>query len=166
MINRRSGHRIAPRLAFLLLAVVAASSALAYWTATGSGSGVGAAGTSQAVTLSAGTPTSPVYPGGHGDVALTIDNPNPFRVHVGSLSLATSQGTGGFQVDAGHSGCNTSTLSFATQTNGGAGWSVAPRVGSTHGVLSVDLADAVTMGTTAASACQGATFDVYLSAGP
>jgi hypothetical protein len=144
----------------------AASTALAYWTTTGGGGGSGTTGNTQAITLSPGTPTVPLYPGGQGDVAVTIDNPNAFRVHIGSLSLSTGQGTAGYRVDAGHAGCATSVLSFTTQTNAGAGWSVPPKVGSTDGSLSVDLASALTMSASAADACQGATFDVYLTAGP
>ena len=37
-------------------------------------------------------------------MVLTITNPNPASVRVGSLSLDTSQGTGGFAVDGAHSG--------------------------------------------------------------
>ncbi len=144
----------------------AASTALAYWTTTGSGSGSGTTGNTQSITLSPGTPTAPLYPGGQGDVAVRVDNPNPFRVEIGSLSLSTGQGTAGYQVDAGNAGCATSALSFTTQTNGGAGWFVPPKVGSTDGSLSLDLASALTMSMSAANACQGATFNIYLTAGP
>ena len=92
-------------------------------------------------------------------MVLTITNPNAAQIRVGSLALDTSQGTGGFAVDGGHSGCGLATLSFATQTNGGAGWTVP---GS--GVLPVTLTNALSMGTGAANACQGATFSVYLTA--
>jgi hypothetical protein len=82
-------------------------------------------------------------------------------VRVGSLALDTSQGTGGFAVDAAHSGCAVSALAFTTQTNGGAGWTV-PGSGS----LPVTLTAAVSMSTSAGNACQGATFTVYLQVGP
>jgi hypothetical protein len=161
----------ATRRRVLVVAVVAtmfaviATGALAFFTSHGSRSASGAAGTAQAVTLSAGTPTQQLYPGGQSDVALTISNPNPFRVHIGSLSLNTTSGTGGFAVDATHTGCGLSTLSFTIQTNSGAGWFVPPKVGSTNGTLSVDLPSAVAMTTNAANACQGAIFTVYLAAG-
>ena len=61
-------------------------------------------------------------------------------------------------MDGGHSGCGLAPLSFTTQTNGGAGWTV-PGSGS----LPVTLTDALSMGTGAANACQGATFTVYLT---
>lgn len=150
----------------LALTLAAASTAFAYWRSPGAGSGAATTGTSVAVTLSVGSPTAALYPGGQGDVALTIDNPNSFRVHVGSLSLATGQGTGGYAVDSGHTGCATSVLSFTTQTNGSTGWNIPPKVGSTNGSLAVDLSSALAMSASAADACQGATFSVYLSAGP
>ena len=92
---------------------------------------------------------------------LTITNPNVVDIRVGSLALDTSQGTGGFAVDGGHSGCGLAVLSFTTQTNAGAGWTVT---GS--GNLSVTVTNALSMTTAAANACQGASFTVYLAAGP
>jgi hypothetical protein len=88
---------------------------------------------------------------------LTVTNPNSASIKIGSLSLNTSQGTGGFAVDGGHGGCGLAQLSFTTQTNGGNGWTVA---GS--GTLPVTLTNALSMGAAAANACQGATFTVYL----
>ena len=92
-------------------------------------------------------------------MVLTITNPDAAQIRVGSLALDTSQGTGGFAVDGGHSGCGLATFSFATQTNGGAGWTVP---GS--GTFPVTLPNALSMGTGAANACQGATFSVFLTA--
>lgn len=149
-----------------MIALVVASTALAYWRTSGSGSGSGTTSTTQAITLSSGTPTGGLYPGGTSDVALTVDNPNSTRVRIGSLALSTGQGTGGFDVDGGHAGCATSVLGFTTQTNGGAGWTVPAKVGSTDGSLAIDLANALAMSATGANACQGATFTVYLTAGP
>ena len=165
-MRRRLNRRLASLAVCAAIVLAAASAALAHWTTTGGGSGSGTTGNTQSITLSPGTPTVPLYPGGQGDVSLMIDNPNSFRVHIGSLSLSTGQGTAGFQVDAGNAGCATSVLSFTTQTNGGAGWFVPPRVGSTDGSLSLDLPNALTMSAGAANACQGATFNVYLTAGP
>jgi hypothetical protein len=117
------------------------------------------------VTLSPATATSGLSPGTSSDVALTVSNPNPVAVHIGSLALDPSQGSAGFTVDSGHSGCATSTLNFTSTNNGGAGWSVPAKVGSTNGTLSLDLAAAISMTTGAAAACQGATFTVYLAVG-
>ncbi|GAA4731980.1 hypothetical protein GCM10023350_14190 [Nocardioides endophyticus] len=113
------------------------------------------------MTLSPATPSAALFPGGQASVALTITNPNLASVRVGSLALDTSRGSGGFAVDGAHAGCVLSALSFATHTNAGAGWTVA---GS--GSLSVTLTNALSMTASAANACQGATFTVYLTAGP
>jgi hypothetical protein len=149
-----------------VLAVLIGGSASGYWRASGSGSGSGGTGTTVAVTLSPGTPAAALYPGGQADVILTVSNPNSSPVFIGSLALATGQGTGGFAVDAGHSGCAVATLSYTTQTNGGAGWTVPGKVGAVDGTLPVTLTNALAMGLGAANACQGASSTVYLTAGP
>jgi hypothetical protein len=146
---------------FASLVLLAAGSATAYWVASGSGSGSETTGTTAAVTLSPATPTAALFPGGQTSVVLTVTNPNLFSVRVGSLALDTGQGSSGFDVDGAHTGCALATLSFATQTNAGAGWTVAA-----SGNLSVTLTNALSMTSAAASSCQGASFTVYLVAGP
>jgi hypothetical protein len=161
-VNRAStGARRRRPLALLLaaLTVLVAGVAAAYWVTTGSGSAAATSGTPSALTLGPATPTAQLYPGGQASVVLTVSNPNSGAVKVGSLALATGQGTGGFAVDAGHSACGVASLSFATQTNGGAGWTV-PGSGS----LPITLTSALSMGASASNACQGATFTVYLAA--
>lgn len=158
-------RRAVAALALVVVMLAGASTALAYWRTSGSGSGSAATATTLAITLTPGTPTAGLYPGGQADVAVVVDNPNALSIHVGSLALSTGQGTAGYDVDWAHAGCPTSALSFTTQTNGGAGWSVPAKVGSTDGALSIDLANAVSMASTAANACQGASFTVYLTAG-
>jgi hypothetical protein len=162
LLGGRPARILLPVAALLVLA----SAALAYWTKSGSGSGSGAAGTSQAMAVSPGTPNAALYPGGQTDVALSISNPNPFPAHVGSLALDTTRGTAGLGVDAGHSGCDVSVLGFTTQTNGGSGWTVPPKVGATNGTLPVDMLGSLVMSAGAAGACQSANFTVYLTAGP
>jgi len=163
-----TGRRRLVLLAVLLVAlgIPVGGIAWSYWSAGGSGTGTGANGTLAAVSLSAGSPTAALYPGGSTNVVATATNSNPSAVRIGSLLLDTSQGTGGFAVDAGHSGCSVAALSYTTQSNGGAGWSVPARVGITNGTLAITLTNALTMSASAASACQGATFTVYLVAGP
>lgn len=140
--------------------------AYASWTSSGAGRGAATTGTAVSLILSPGSPTAGLYPGSHADVVLSVANPNTFAVYVGSFALATAQGSGGFAVDAGHSGCAVAALSFATQTDGGAGWTVPGKVGNTNGTLAVSLTNALTMSLGAANACQGATTTVYLTAGP
>jgi hypothetical protein len=148
-----------------IAALVVAASAFAYWTTTGAGGGPATVSSPQAVTLTAGTPSAQLYPGGQADVAVDVSNPNSIPVHLGSLSLDGASGTGGFDVDAGHSGCDPAVLSFTTQTNGGAGWTVPPKVAATNGLLALDLSSALAMSTAAAGACQGASLHLHLTVG-
>jgi hypothetical protein len=150
------------RVAVALVGLAIAGGAWAYWSASGSGEGSASATDAQAVTIAGGTPTTKLYPRGSAAVALAISNPNGFQVSIPSLALDTSEGTNGFDVDAAHSACDVSALSFAPQSNSGDGWRVPPKVGTTDGRLELDLADAVSMSASAANACQGATFTVYL----
>lgn len=155
-------------LAVLLVAlgIPVGGVAWSYWSAGGTGSGSGANGTLAAITLTPGSPTAGLYPGGSTDVVLTATNSNTSIVKIGSLLLDTTQGTAGFAVDGGHSGCSVAALGFTTQNNGGAGWSVPAKVGAVNGTLAITLTNALAMTPAAASACQGATFTVYLVSGP
>ena len=163
-MSRRRGRTRARSRGSLIAAVVAAlavtGAAAAYWTGGGGGAGAGSTGTTQPVTLSPATPVAQLYPGGRSGVRLTVTNPNPAPVRVDSFGLDTTQGTGGFAVDAGHAGCGLSSLSVTTDTNGGAGWTIPG-----GGAVTLTLADALAMHTTAANACQGATFTVHLRVG-
>jgi hypothetical protein len=147
-------------LALLLptLTLLVGGVAAAYWSTTGGGSATAASGNTSPLTLTPATPTAQLYPGGQTAVVLTVTNPNAGQVRVGSLALDTGQGTAGFAVDGAHSACGLAPLSFATQTNGGAGWTVPG-----GGVLSVTLTNALSMGTGAANACQGARFSIFLT---
>jgi len=165
-VKRLLSLRVVAVTTVALLAIAFAGSASAYWRATGSGPGSSGTGTTLAITLSPASPSVQLYPGGQANVTLTISNPNPLSVRVGSLARDLSQGTSGFAVDAGHSVCGTSALSFATQTNGGSGWTVPARVAGVDGSLAVTLVNALAMDSGAANSCQAATFTVYLIAGP
>ena len=87
--------------AVVILALVIAGSvigvAIAAWTTGGSGSGQASAGTAASMTISAGTPSTNLYPTASADVAAVVSNPNPYKVHVSSVSL------GAVTVDGGHS---------------------------------------------------------------
>jgi hypothetical protein len=146
-------------VAGIAVALAASGAAYGFWSSAGAGTGTSRTPTVSAITLSAGTPVSRLYPGGTSDVAVSMTNPNTFPVRVSSIALDSSLGTGGFSVDASHSGCGLSVLSFAAQSNGGDGWTI-PASGS----LSVDLTGSLSMTLAAANACQGATFTVYLNA--
>jgi hypothetical protein len=144
-----------------VVGTIATGGAWAYLSTTGAGSQSGSvSATVRAVSLSAGTPSTQLYPGAAADVALSASNPNPASAHFNSLLLDTSQGTGGFAVDPAHSGCSVSALQFTTQSNGGNGWTVPA-----GGNLAIDLSGAISMSSAASNACQGASFTVYLKAG-
>jgi hypothetical protein len=156
--------RVRRRTAIAIVAIAAgvlAGGAAAFWLAFGSGTTGSQAGNVTALTLSSGTAITPLFPAGTADVGVSIQNTNPTRIFVGSLLLDTSQGSGGFGVDGGHSGCNLAALSYTTQTNGGAGWFIAA-----NSTRTLDLAGAAALAATAVSACQGAQVSIYLKVGP
>ena len=137
--------------------------AFAYWSGTGAGTATGHTGTSAVLGLSPGTPVAALYPGGATDVVLTVSNSNTFPASIASIALDTTQGSAGFGVDSAHAGCDLSTLSYTTQHNGTSGWSVAAANGTTNGTLAITLTGALSMSASAGTACQGATFTVFLS---
>jgi hypothetical protein len=145
--------------ALVIAAIAVGGTAAAYWTRIGSGTGAAGTGSTSAVTITPGTASAGLFPGGTSSVAVTVTNPNTASVRIDAFSLDTTQGTSGFSVDAGHSGCTLGSLSFPTQTQAG-GWTV-----SGSGNLAVTLPASLTLATTAPNACQGATFTVYLKAG-
>jgi len=143
----------------LLIAASAIGVAIAAWTTGGTGSGQASAGTATAMTISAGTPSTNLYPTASADVAAVISNPNPYKVHVSSVAL------GAVTVDVGHSGCNTASVTVApTADNSGSGWDVPAKSGGVNGSLNVDLVGAISMTNAANDSCQGATFTVALTA--
>jgi hypothetical protein len=159
--GRRTGKR-GLALVAVIATLVAAVGALAYFSGSGFGFASAVVGATSPVTISPGTATTGLYPGGSADVAVSISNPNSTAVHLSSLVLDTSQGTGGFAVDGTDPGCNLGSLSFnGPQTDSGGDF-VVPA----NGTLARDLSGAVSMDVTAVNACQGLTFKVFLKAGP
>ena len=81
-------------LAALVVAVVAAVGAYAYWTTTGSGSGSAAnASSNGTVTLHASWTAGALYPGGSVPVSFTADNAGASNLYVGTIhttSITTS----------------------------------------------------------------------------
>jgi hypothetical protein len=125
--------------------------AWAYFTSSGSGSGHASTGTMSTVTLnaSAGTPSTPLYPGGTGDVSLEVNNPNSYAVRLVSVT-----GSGTISHDASHSACTTTGVTFTNQ----AGLSTAIPASATN--YPIHLSGAVAMGSSSSSGCQGATFSI------
>ena len=143
-------RRILISILSALLVCLGAGAAYAYFTSTGTGSGSATTGTLQTVTVAAtaGSPSTPLYPGQSGDVVLRLTNPNSFAV-----TLVSVAGNGVISADGGHSGCDPSVVSFTDQT----GLTVNIPGGVT---TQVDLPGAAAMSTAAADGCQGATFSI------
>jgi len=133
-----------------LLVGLGADTAHAYFGSTGSGTGSASTGTMQTVTVAAttGSPSTPLLPGGTGDVALQVTNPNSFAV-----TLVSVTGSGPITADGGHAGCTTTGVTFTDQT----GLTInIPASGTTQ----VDLPSAAAMSTASSAGCQGATFSI------
>jgi hypothetical protein len=141
-----------------LAALATAGGSYAFFASHGTGSGTATAGAAQSVTLTPAAPTGGLYPGGSADVALTVSNPSPGAVVIPSLTLDTARGTNGFAVDTGHAGCDVAALSF---TLAASRWTVPAQ----SSAFPIDLPAAISMSGSAANACQGATFTVYLKVG-
>ncbi len=143
------------RMVFLvvsaLLVLVAAGAAFAYWTAPGSGSGSGSTGTLQPVTVDAfvggDSPSSVLVPGGTADVIVRVKNTNAYTV-----KLITVTG-GPAAITTAHSGCSAADVTFTNQSGR------SDVIAASETTL-VHLANAASMTSSAASACQGATFTI------
>jgi hypothetical protein len=142
-------HRI------VLLGIIAAGfclsagTAYAYFTSSGSGSGTASAGSLLPVSIeaAAGTPTTPLLPGGTGDVTLTVDNPNSFDVTLVSVIAS------GTITAVGNTACTADTgVSFNPPSS--------PHLLIVPGINHLDLAGAAAMSTTSSASCQGATFSI------
>lgn len=148
-------------VASVLVLFASAGGAFAWFSSIGHGTGSADAAAIQAVTLSPATETTPLYPGGNGDVSLTVANPNGVSLKIPSLVLDTSQGTSGFSVDVGHVGCSLSSVQF-NASNATTGWTVPANATA----YAIDIANGVTLSTGAANACQNAAFTIFLKVGP
>jgi hypothetical protein len=133
---------------------IGAGAAYGYFTSSGSGSGSATTGTMQTVTVaSAGTPSSPLLPGGSGDVVFSVTNSNNFAVSLAEVAL---QSGGSITPDAGHSGCTTTDSNPAVTLSVPSG--DLPVSIPANSTVSIDLADAASMDSGATNNCQGAIF--------
>jgi hypothetical protein len=129
--------------------------AYAWWTSQAQGTGTAAIGVAVSLTNDAtvaASTTGKLYPGGPAaDVVTKVNNPNNFAVKVtaatfGAVAVSGASGT-----------CTTTGLTFGTPTAG------LPVTIPANGTATITLAGAATMGTTADSGCQNATFTINLS---
>jgi Putative metal-binding motif len=145
-MNRRT-RRVAV-IAFVSGVLFVAGVAFAEWLATGVGSGYAKAGTAQNLTTSAVVASETLYPGGTGDLALTVNNPNPYPVTVTSV-------VGAGPIVSSSAACNAAGhgVTFTNRT----GLSL---VVPADGTASFALTGSVAMAETSANECQGATFEI------
>ena len=146
--------------AIVVLALgLVASSAYGYFTTHGSGSGSARAGTMLTVTVAtAGTPSSPLLPGGTGDVVFSVTNPNSFPVSLVGVAFKTG---GTITPDAGHAGCMTTDALPVVTLNVPSG--DLPVSVAANTTVPIDLANAASMDVNATSNCQGAIFTVPIT---
>ena len=139
-------------LGLFLAVFLIGSVVFAAWLVTGTGNGAAEADTADALVVTAGSTTAQLYPGGSGDVKLSIQNPNPFPVAISSIV-----GSGAIVSD-GPAACDALTgVSFTDQT-GLTGMNIA--AGAT---LPVTLAGTASMSNASDNSCQGATFSIPLT---
>jgi len=123
--------------------------------------------------VSSPAPTNQLYPGGTGDVVLTISNPNPYPVTVTGVDLPTNATYAGGYTTAALSttqtGCLSSTPSdviwnFATSTSGNVHTlTTALTVGASgnaNNPLTVTLTNDASMTAAAPAACAAAFFSM------
>ena len=162
------GKRAKGAAIFAVAALAFATAGLAYFTATGSGSGPAYVANAFDLTVSPAAPAgSALYPGGSADVAATVHNPSADPVHVHSFVLDVTQPSDGIANDksgctsGGNTGSSTNSVTFngpVLHDHGATDFVFPP------GDTTLTLPDALSMSTTAENACQGATFTVYLQA--
>jgi len=149
-------RRIALIAASILLAVgISSGAAYAYYVSTGTGGNTATVGTLQVVSgdaITTQTPDTLLQPGDSGEAIVSIHNPNNYPVTVTDVAQA-----GAISVSGGN-GCTESNsgITFTAQ----AGLSVSVAASSTQ---LVHLPGSVSMASSSADGCQGATFDVPVS---
>jgi hypothetical protein len=130
--------------------VVGATSAAAYWKASGSGSGTAKTGTGAAISFTTTGTVPLLYPTGTFDLALTVTRNATKTITIQTL-------TPGTVVSASPSTCPASWVTVATKT----GLSLAVANGS--GTANVTVPAVVSMGAAAPTACQGVSFTIPIT---
>lgn len=153
-VNTTRMQRGKGALRFLLVSAAAlglfvGGIALAEWKANGAGNGRARGGAVVAITATEAEPTSVLYPGATGDVALTITNPNNFPLVVYAITGAGTISASDATCDANHG------VSFTDQVGS---WPVAA-----NDTTSVTLSDAAAMALSSDDSCQGAAFTIPVS---
>jgi hypothetical protein len=130
---------------------LATNLAFAAWNSTGSGSGAAQATTAKALTTTAASTTSQLFPGADGDLKITVKNDNGYPVRVTDVT-----GSGTIASDKGPA-CDASTgVTFTDQHTQALD---VPAGSSTTFTLSA----VVHMSNASDNACQGAVFTIPVS---
>jgi hypothetical protein len=131
-----------------ILLSLGSGTAFAYFTSAGTATASASTGTMLTVTVAAtaGPPSALLYPGGTGDVALQVTNPNNYAVTL--VSVVATGGT----ITASN-GCSPTGVSFTSQPS----LSIPIAASAT---TQVHLSGAASMSSASANACQGATFSI------
>jgi hypothetical protein len=117
--------------------------------------------------------TNLLYPGGHGDVVVTISNPNPYPVTITAVQLPTNAtfatGFTSSALTTTQTGCLAATPSqvtwnFSTATSGSSHTLTTPLTvgasGQANNPLAVTLTNDASMGTTTPAACASTFFSM------
>jgi hypothetical protein len=148
------GDRLKLVVALSALAlIIAAGVTFGSWSLSGTGNGYAKAVTPSNLTLNdaSASTVAQLYPGGTGDVKVSITNPNAFAVTITGVS-----GSGTITSDKGAT-CDASTgVSYTNQT----GLSLALAAGATQVFT---LTGAAAMSNSTVDACKGAIFTIPVS---
>lgn len=174
--RHRWGRRVASAALGTALVAGGAYAATSWIVGLNSGSsGEGQAASVSNLTITAvatPSPTNQLYPGGTGDVVLTITNPNSFPVTLTSVSLPANtsyaQGYTTSALSTTQTGCSTTTSivtwAFATGTSGtshtlSSALVIGPS-GNANDPLTVTLTNDASMGSAAPAACEATFFSM------
>lgn len=176
-IERRPGARLPWRTAVVAIAavngiVLTTGVASAFWTTTGSGTGLARSATVTNLSITAvasPSPTNLLYPGASGDAVLQIANPNSFPVEITAVQLPTNATYADGYTDSSlgptfaKASCSSSTPSdvvwnFATATSGSSHSLTSSLTVAANGTLTVTMTNDVSMTSAAPLACAGTYF--------
>jgi hypothetical protein len=125
--------------------------AFAAWTSSGTGSGSAQATSAVALTTTAATTSAQLFPGGSGDLKITVKNDNGYPVRVTDVT-----GSGTITSDKG-SACDASTgVSFTDQH--GQALDIPANTSTTF-----TLSGVIRMSNASDNSCQGAVFTIPVS---
>ena len=179
--NRGDDHRRRRRLISAVIGAIAVAGSaygVTNWVVnlSGGSSGEGQSASVSNISINAvATPaaTNLLYPGGTGDVVVTISNPNGFPVTITAIDLPTNTTYAtGYTTSAlttPQTGCiaatpSTVTWSFATGTTGSSHTLTTPLTvaasGQANNPLAVTLTNAASMGIGAPAACENTDFSM------